>query len=331
MNELISIIVPVYNVQKYLPRCIDSIINQTYKNLEIIVVDDGSTDDSGKICDEYAKKDNRIRVIHKENGGLSEARNIGINQANGDLIGFIDSDDYISKDMFEILRKSLIKYQTDISICNIQNVNEDGVRLSTQMDYHEEKTQVLEKKEALQLLLEDKIKSYAWNKLYKIELFDDIRYPKGKKMEDLATTYQLFDRATRVVFNQEICYYYVYRKNSILHHVNNSLMIDWNYAINERYNFLIDKYSDLKESLIINRLLCTALFFKFFYQLKSKDTELEKILDKEYLFYKKYFKTYQKKLNRNKSIKTRTELWLLFFSRTIYKVYVFGIKLIKRG
>ena len=117
MDEKISVIVPVYNVEQYLERCVDSIINQTYKNLEIILVNDGSTDNSGKLCDELAKRDDRIRVIHKGNGGLSDARNAGIEEAESDLIGFIDSDDYIDEDMYELLIDNLRETNADLSMC----------------------------------------------------------------------------------------------------------------------------------------------------------------------------------------------------------------------
>ena len=117
-NDLISVIIPIYNVEKFLSFCIDSIVNQTYKNLEIILVDDGSTDNSGKICDEYALKDNRIKVMHKQNGGVSSARNVGLNIAKGKYIGFVDSDDYVENDMFEILHNLIIKNNVDISCCN---------------------------------------------------------------------------------------------------------------------------------------------------------------------------------------------------------------------
>ena len=116
--DLISIIIPVYNVEQYLSRCIDSVINQTYKNLEIILIDDGSTDDSGEICDEYALKDNRIKVMHKQNGGVSSARNEGLDISKGNYIGFIDSDDFIEKDMYEFLYDLLTKNNCDISCCN---------------------------------------------------------------------------------------------------------------------------------------------------------------------------------------------------------------------
>ena len=122
MDEKISVIVPVYNVEQYLERCVDSIINQTYKNLEIILVNDGSTDNSGQLCDKLAKKDNRIRVIHKENGGLSDARNVGIDEAKSDLIGFIDSDDYIDEDMYELLINNMKNANADLSMCGHYDV-----------------------------------------------------------------------------------------------------------------------------------------------------------------------------------------------------------------
>ena len=122
---LVSIIVPVYNVEKYLERCLDSLINQTLKDIEIILVDDGSTDDSGNICDKYAKKDKRIKVIHKENGGLSDARNIGLSIANGRYLQFVDSDDFIHKQMIEILYNTIINNNADISICDFDKVYEN--------------------------------------------------------------------------------------------------------------------------------------------------------------------------------------------------------------
>ena len=116
-QPLISVIVPVYNVENYLPRCLDSIINQTYTNLEILLVDDGATDNSGKLCDEYAQKDNRIRVFHKENGGVSSARNMGLDNATGEYIAFVDSDDYIDKCMYEIMLNSSVQNNADIVVC----------------------------------------------------------------------------------------------------------------------------------------------------------------------------------------------------------------------
>ena len=171
-DELISIIIPVYKVEKYLEKCINSIIGQTYTNLQIILVDDGSPDNSGKICDKYAKKDSRVEVIHKSNGGLSEARNSGIERAKGKYIGFVDSDDYIKEDMYEVLYNLITRFQADVSICNlydvvgdeknIRNINE-GIKEYNRIDILKE------------VLMDKNIQSYAWNKLYKKELFDNLK------------------------------------------------------------------------------------------------------------------------------------------------------------
>ena len=168
MSKLISVIVPVYNVEKYLEKCVSSIVNQTYKNLEIMLVDDGSTDSSGKMCDEFAKKDDRIKVIHKPNGGLSDARNSALKIAKGDYIGFVDSDDYIADDMFETLCDLMEDNNSDISIVSFYEIYNNkliGVRDSKELEN-------MTKLEAMkELLIDSKIQSYAWNKLFKRELF----------------------------------------------------------------------------------------------------------------------------------------------------------------
>ena len=168
MDEKISVIVPVYNVEQYLERCVESIINQTYKNLEIILVDDGSTDNSGKLCDELAKKDNRIKVIHKENGGLSDARNRGIEEAAANIVGFIDSDDYIDKDMYEVLFENLKKTGANLSMCGHYDVF-NGI-IPNQVENIEVK--LLSPSQAIKMVMEAKILSVtAVNKLYKKDLF----------------------------------------------------------------------------------------------------------------------------------------------------------------
>ena len=127
MNDLISIIVPVYKAEKYLRRCVDSILAQTYQNIEVLLIDDGSPDNSGEICDEYAEKDSRVRVFHKPNGGVSSARNLGLKEAKGDYIGFVDADDYIDKTMYEVLLCNLIKENSDISICSYNQEDSNGI------------------------------------------------------------------------------------------------------------------------------------------------------------------------------------------------------------
>ena len=181
IDDLISVIIPVYNVEKYLKECLDSVINQTHKNIEIILIDDGSTDNSGKICDEYRKKDDRIIVIHKSNEGLSSARNDGLIHAKGKYIQFIDSDDYVNRDMLEITYSIIKKYNADVVTFSHYILN-DGKAIC---DCSKEE-KVLNKMEAMkELLLDNKIRNYSWEKLWKKELFQDIKEKNLKILQQL--------------------------------------------------------------------------------------------------------------------------------------------------
>jgi len=212
-NKLISIIVPVYKVEPYLHRCVDSILNQTYKNMEIILVDDGSPDRCGEICDEYAKKDNRIKVIHKENGGLSEARNFGIDIAKGRYISFLDSDDWIHKKYISELYKLLIKTNADISACDfLRTKTEDVPKIEKGIIHEFTNIEALEQftdKFYVQMVV-------TWGKLYKRELFDHIRFPVGRLHEDEFTTYKLIYKAKKIVLTNSKMLYYWQRSDSIM-------------------------------------------------------------------------------------------------------------------
>lgn len=212
-DVLISIIVPVYKVEKYLNKCIDSILSQSFTNFELILVDDGSPDNCGKICDEYANKDNRIKVIHKENGGLSDARNAGIGLSCGEYLAFIDSDDYISTEFIKTLYDLAKNNDAEISVCDAVLVKEE----ENAEYFYNEQFEVFNKEQSLlNLTYYRKITVNAWNKLYKKELFDDIRYPKGKLYEDLATTYKLFNKCNKVVYTPSKLYAYLQRDTSIM-------------------------------------------------------------------------------------------------------------------
>ncbi len=242
-SKLISVIVPIYKVEKYLDRCINSIINQTYHNLEILLVDDGSPDNSGKICDEYAQKDKRIKVIHKQNGGLSDARNAALKIAQGDYIGFVDSDDYIKEDMFETLFRLSEENNAEISIVSYYELIED--RLISVRDSGE--LQIMDKIEAIkELLIDTKIQSYAWNKLFKKELFNGITFPTGKNFEDIATTLILFEKCNKVVLLEEPKYYYIRRNDSIVGIRNYKTYYDYLEVIKDKYFYLKDKYPEIE-------------------------------------------------------------------------------------
>ncbi|MDO5664824.1 MAG: glycosyltransferase family 2 protein [Bacteroidia bacterium] len=214
-NALISIIVPAYNVEKYIDKCLFSICNQTFTNLEIIVINDGATDNTPFLCNEWAKKDTRIKLINQENKGLAETCNIGLKAAMGEFIGFVDSDDWIEPIMFEELFQSMLKFGSDISVCGITYISEEGKFIR---NLNPKKREVVSTgNEALKYLLIDKHeKSFRWNKLFKKELFNGILYPKGKLFEDFFITHKLYAKATSISYTPKNLYYYLQRKNSIL-------------------------------------------------------------------------------------------------------------------
>ena len=208
----ISVIVPVYKVEPYLRKCLDSIVNQTYRNLEIILVDDGSPDNCGAICDEYAAKDQRVRVIHKANGGLSSARNAALEIATGAYIGFVDSDDWIEVKMFEVLLSGLQTAGADISVCGHYEEYK-----SHRKEFTWPKQLVLDKERALEKLLQnDQMKNLVWDKLFCRNLFDNIRFPEGKTFEDMAIMHWLFLQAEKVVCLPNALYHYLQRSGSIV-------------------------------------------------------------------------------------------------------------------
>lgn len=210
----ISVIVPVYKVEPYLDKCVSSIVNQTYKNLEIILVDDGSPDNCPAMCDAWAEKDSRIRVIHKTNGGLSDARNAGMTVATGELMAFVDSDDWIAPDMYEYLYQRLTEDNSDIAACGVQMVweNKTPSRMLTR-----DGNCVLNQEEAMRAIIEESwLKQPVWYKLYKTDLIRDILFPMGKCHEDVFWSYQAVGSAKKVSVSDHVGYYYLQRGGSIM-------------------------------------------------------------------------------------------------------------------
>ena len=233
--DLISVIVPVYNVERYLYKCIDSILNQTYLNLQIILVDDGSTDSSGMICDEYKMKDSRVQVIHKNNGGLSDARNFGIDEAKGSYYAFIDSDDFIEKDMIESMYCSVKKESVDIAVCNMKRIYEDGDTDTFYEPYNSETT--LLGKERYVTLNQPSV----CNKLFSAILFDKVRFPKGRYYEDTFIYHILLYRANGAVLTGKVGYWYLDRKGSILGRNQFTVRyFDFIEAVYDRMSFFIE-------------------------------------------------------------------------------------------
>ena len=219
MDKLVSIIVPVYNVEKFLDKCIESIIKQTYKNIEILCINDGSTDGCSDILDKWGDKDERVKVIHKENGGLISVRRLGAKTANGEYLAFIDSDDYVKEDMIELLLKSALEAKSDIAVAGFETVDENGKPLQTIAP----KYGVVDSKEALRALLCDDFLETGlypvWNKLYKTSLFDALSFPSGifNLGEDQYLNLLLLKKADKVSFLPNLVYSYVQREGSIMH------------------------------------------------------------------------------------------------------------------
>ncbi|WP_339099687.1 glycosyltransferase family 2 protein [Candidatus Enterococcus lemimoniae] len=253
---MISIIVPVYNVEKYLHKCVDSILSQTFSDIEVILVDDGSTDKSGEICDQYVVKDQRIRVIHKKNGGLSSARNIGLDIAVGRYIGFVDSDDYIANDMYEILYDQLIESNADLSCVGMIDVYENRTSELKQNKIIE----LVDQKQAIKLVVDGKdIFAYAVNKLYKRDLFNDIRYPEGKIVEDAFIIIDLLLLCERIVINSEQKYFYYRRNDSITGASFSGKNLDIIEAWTRNEKLVNSYFLDLENET--HRRLCWAYFF----------------------------------------------------------------------
>lgn len=308
--DLISIIVPVYNVEEYLEQCVESLINQTYSDLEIILVNDGSTDNSPAICNKYAKKDDRIKVIHKQNGGLSDARNTGLNKAQGAYIAFVDSDDWVKPTMLEHLYTACVKYDAEISCCG--RYITDGKKISLKRFISKE--QCYTQEDALKEILDGgTIDVAAWDKLYKAEIWRELRFPIGENNEDIATFYLVMDKASIVVHCGTVEYYYRNRPFSITKANYNEYdrkIILKNVDLIEQY--IKRKFPQLMQNVYTYKSYNIYHLINKYIKSRGADKSEEYYLLKNLLFsYKNYLKKYN-------SITKKEELitWMI-----IHEVY----------
>ncbi len=263
---LVSVIVPVYNVERYLEKCINSICSQSYPHIELILVDDGSTDHSGEICDRYAEANSNIKVIHQKNAGQSKARNSGIDLAKGELLLFVDSDDYICDQMLERMYARMVQDQSDLALCGYTFYDEDGKKQGTYTFPDEVKT-------GFQALMAyDKngflMTSIIWNKLYRKFLFDQIRFPVGRVHEDEATVYLLLDQCQKVSILAEPLYSYVQHSNTTMTSAYSVKRLDGVEACYERYFYYRRKGGDYLHFLNAEGDVFTHVFFRSKQQFK---------------------------------------------------------------
>lgn len=246
-KELVSIVVPVYNVEKYLPRCIDSLLNQTYNIIEIVIIDDGSTDNCPNICDEFDKRYSCVKVIHKTNGGLADARNIGIEHANGRFITFVDSDDFVSKYYIENLYSALIMGNADLSISMFENLPEDKEIKSKTSGMKKKELYICSSEKCLELLLyQEGIETSAPGKLYKREIIEKLRFPKGRLYEDIMFSTTAISCANKIAIIPNIDYYYFQRRGSIQYQKFTLKKLDCIEFSKELNKFVKDNYPNLK-------------------------------------------------------------------------------------
>ncbi|MFT4412573.1 glycosyltransferase family 2 protein [Fredinandcohnia humi] len=279
MELEISIIVPVYNLEHLLQKCIDSILSQTFTNFELILVNDGSTDNSGKLCDEFAKHDSRVKVIHKENGGTASCRNVGIKAAKGRYIGFVDNDDYINKYMFEILYNTAIKHSSDIVVCNFRKVDEDSQTNLEELS-SDIRIQHLTRIESLNKLYTDDFLTFIcpWNKLYNKYLFEDIEYELGNINDDETVAHKLLYKSKKTTYLNAELYYYVQRKGSQIHSAFHVKRLCKVYALKDREIF----FKNINETELHQKALKQYMekFFWYYYLAKSRLNDVEDELKK---------------------------------------------------
>ena len=327
MNELISIIIPIYNTKDYLHQCINSVINQTYKNLEIILIDDGSTDKSGIICDEFALSDERIKVIHKKNEGQGVARNVGIDLAKGEYIGFVDSDDWIVEDMYRLLYETAVQYNSDVVACGsisvINDDEKDAIQKYKSFNYGKDsKISVIDNTERLtsQLGMSVRCSHSPIDKLYKKKLFDNSRFVEHRLYEDLASVYKFVANADKCIYIDECMYFYRDRLGSTMKNTFSIRQLDRITAYEDIESFLLSdpKYKDIVKYATDFKIGSIFYCVGELYLYKGNDNaKIARLLNekaKEVL-----------SLNKNISFKQKFLLILINLSPKIYG-FVYNIK-----
>lgn len=304
MDERISVIIPVYNVEKYLTRCVNSLLNQTYRNIEIILVNDGSSDDSLEICRKLAEKDTRVIVLNQENQGQSIARNEAMKAAAGKYFCFVDSDDYVAPNYIEVLYNLLSENDADISFCRFSEFYGERINISNNNEF-KTKIQQLSRKEMLINMHNpnDRLYVFVWGKLFKRELFNDTIFPPGRICEDLAILYKLYDRSKKSVITNEVLYYYFRdNENSSTFVLKHKFYEDVAYVLEEKMTYMKEKgYEDILPYV--------------------RKTYMYWMLD----YYRKLSKTSDKK-RKKEVLKKYRELYLSnkeFISEKMYKLFYY--------
>lgn len=317
-TPLISIIVPVYKVEKYIARCVDSIIAQVFSNLEIILVDDGSPDNCGEICDSYAKRDKRIIVIHKENGGLSDARNIALKKCNGAFVAFVDSDDWISKHYVDNLYNAIKRDHANISISGFKNVDDRQV-VDLTGSANLEEYELLNTEMCLKKMLYQKgVETSAWGKLYERKIFENLEYPVGKLYEDIPVTTMAFRKSEKIALISNVDYFYFQRIDSIQYVQFSHKKMDAITHMCELQKFIECNYPQLTSAAKC-RTFCTACNLVFSIEnIRENKDDFERLWN--------IIKAYRKEVAKNKDARIKARMAALLagsgysFCKRVYKL-----------
>lgn len=319
-EPLISIIIPVYNVEKYLPRCLDSVLSQSYRNIEVILVDDGSTDRSGSICDDYKLKDSRITVLHQENNGVSSARNLGLDAAHGEWIGFVDSDDYIASNMYEVLVNNALQFNVDISYCGMQQFQLDG---NVENIYGTGEKRAVTKEEAIKGYFFDKSIQpfmYAlWNKIFSAIILKKVRFDRNLAIgEDILFVFDCLQECNSLYFEDQCLYYYMRRSNSAMTSSFSDKRMDYIVAVeriaglcNTQYLFAqeeSERWQYFHYLITCRQLICNPAYKK-------------KYINK-FIEMKKFLKNKKSKYYSKLGIKRKIDFWLVCYFPFIYRIII---------
>ena len=330
MPSKVSIVVPIYKVEKYLRRCVDSIINQTYRNLEIILVDDGSPDKCGQIIDEYKEKDSRIISLHKKNGGLSDARNYGMKYVTGEYIFFLDSDDYIKSETIETLINLSLKYQADIVQGGFYYKYENYLLYDDRYYKEDSNPIILDNKELMyELIVNERVKNFAWGKLYKTDLIKDLLFEKGVLFEDVFWAHNVMSRVKKYVICHKPLTYYVQREDSIV--ANYSVRnLDIIKGMKVRHKFIEENYSEFINESYTLLLKTMLMHYNLLMKNKSKDSDKKYRKEIEEYIITNYY-TLKKAINNKKELKGQLFLFricpslnefIVIFNKVLRKINI---------
>lgn len=299
-DSLISIIVPIYKVEKYLDRCIDSLVNQTYRNIEIILVDDGSPDLCPQICEDWKNKDERIKVIHQKNKGAAAAKNTGLDMASGKMISFCDADDYMEKSMIETMVHYMHTSQSDIVSCGVNWVDEDGNTLSIKCGDE----CVLNQPDAIKCLLTNGIiREQVWDKLYKREVIHNVRFVEGKKIDDVFWTYRAIGNARKIAVIKDALYFYTQRSSSVMGAGYQDYWMQTLEAYQKRCDYISEAFPEVYD-ISVSSLINTCMYHMQMAKLSDRNQkQIEQI--QSVVKSKKSEKIY-----KNQMLKQKVWLWM---------------------